>query len=217
MERFPLSGRARLKFWSRVQFSRDGCWKYMNKEKTASRPYAMAICGGIRSNAPRIAWMIANGTAVPAEMYVLHSCDNPSCVRPAHLHLGTQSDNMREMVERGRASTRKVTGLRGEKNPKSRISDNEQAELEKLYAAGWSTDHLSKKFGISKNAINNRIRRRGLTDKTRRRGKRTRPLTMRCLNGHEYTNENIRYERYRNSRICQICYRQKIQRRRAKQ
>ena len=53
----------------------------------------------------RLAWVLANECAIPDGLYVLHSCDNKICCEPAHLHLGTQLDNMREMRERGRSRT----------------------------------------------------------------------------------------------------------------
>lgn len=52
--------------------------------------------------AHRVMWEIANAREVPPGLFVLHSCDNPGCVNPAHLRVGTPADNVQDMVDRGR-------------------------------------------------------------------------------------------------------------------
>lgn len=59
--------------------------------------------------AHRAAWEMAHGEPPPGDMYVLHKCDQPCCVNPSHLYLGTQLDNMRDSVRRGRAANTKKT------------------------------------------------------------------------------------------------------------
>lgn len=89
------------RFWSKVRKS-DGCWEW-----TAARrgPGYGVIGRGGRADgvAPAhvVSWEIHFG-AVPIGLFVLHHCDNPPCVRPDHLHLGTKGDNTREMIERDR-------------------------------------------------------------------------------------------------------------------
>lgn len=60
--------------------------------------------------AHRVAWEMENGP-IPGGMYVCHRCDNPACIRPEHLFLGTQLDNIRDMVAKGRTGTTKLTDL----------------------------------------------------------------------------------------------------------
>ena len=63
--------------------------------------------GSRRLTAPRVAWEIANGP-VPAGMVVRHTCDNPSCVRPSHLEIGTHADNNHDMAARRRGRRSRI-------------------------------------------------------------------------------------------------------------
>ena len=66
------------------------------------RGYGTIWLDGIHEATHRLAWVLANGRPIPEGTYVLHSCDNKVCCNPAHLHIGTHSDNMQEMQDRGR-------------------------------------------------------------------------------------------------------------------
>lgn len=101
------------RFWSKVDRSGDGCWLW-----TAGRykhGYGMFHAGRFRDgrqdvrHAHRLAYELTHGD-VPDGLVVKHACDNPPCCNPAHLSVGTQADNLREMRERGR--DRKAIGPR---------------------------------------------------------------------------------------------------------
>lgn len=84
-------------FWLRVEKS-DGCWNWTGK---LVKGYGSFRLKGVSGRANRVSWFLAHGN-LPKELHVLHKCDNPKCVRPDHLFLGTHLDNMRDMVEKNR-------------------------------------------------------------------------------------------------------------------
>lgn len=89
------------RFWPNVDVS-DGCWNWTGT-KMGNGYGAIPKCkGGRVTGAHRFSWYIHNGEWPPKGMVVMHSCDNPSCVRPDHLSIGTQSENIKQCVDRGR-------------------------------------------------------------------------------------------------------------------
>lgn len=94
---------AKVPLWQRV-FGRtvvdaNGCWVHTN-ERT-SKGYARLDIDGKHHRAHRVAWQLVNGP-IPEGMVVCHACDNPPCVRPDHLWLGTVQDNNADMAAKGR-------------------------------------------------------------------------------------------------------------------
>lgn len=89
------------RFWAKVEKS-DGCWLWLASK--FQHGYGSAtVDGGRRENAHRVAWRLIRGS-IPKGMFVLHRCDNPACVNPDHLWLGTQTDNMRDCAAKGRTA-----------------------------------------------------------------------------------------------------------------
>lgn len=104
--RVPIEQR----FWAKVDKGEpDECWEWTGAK---SRGYGTitrdAADGGTTALAHRVSWEIHNGP-IPKNMsyhgmVVAHSCDNPACVNPNHLWLGTQGQNLKDMIEKGRGS-----------------------------------------------------------------------------------------------------------------
>jgi hypothetical protein len=89
-------------FWHYVDCREgdDACWMWMLGKST--RGYGMWRNGRKREYTHRVAWKKSHGK-IPRGKHVLHTCDNPSCVRPSHLFLGNHKDNMYDAFRKGRA------------------------------------------------------------------------------------------------------------------
>lgn len=85
-------------FWSRVEKS-DGCWTYAADPR--QRYPRVHITHTTTVKASRFSYELAFG-AIPGGLLVCHKCDTPRCVNPAHLFLGTASDNMQDKIKKGR-------------------------------------------------------------------------------------------------------------------
>lgn len=88
------------RFWSKVRKT-EGCWEWTSTKWWFG--HGRFKLGKRDLRAHRVAWQIYKVTPPPSNLHVLHTCDNPSCVREEHLYLGTQADNMRDRSARWRS------------------------------------------------------------------------------------------------------------------
>ena len=95
------------RFWSKVDTKGSNeCWEWQAAKHRQG--YGIFKFDNKIQLAHRISWLLAN-TEIPQGMVVMHKCDNPSCVNPDHLCLGTQKDNIRDMRTKGRGNNQKKT------------------------------------------------------------------------------------------------------------
>lgn len=119
------------RFWPKVARG-DGCWLW-DGPMHGKTGYGQFNCDGSRCFAHRAAWILTHGP-IPPGMFICHRCDTPRCVRPDHLFLGTQSDNMRDMHSKGRSVF--------QKHPeKLRRGDNHPARIDSSYLPRGDRHH----------------------------------------------------------------------------
>jgi hypothetical protein len=94
-------------FWSKTENQPSGCIVWTRSKNPDG--YGNLSWNGRNTRAHRVAYALAHGE-IPQGMSVLHRCDNPPCCNPAHLFLGTQQDNIRDCVEKGRHWWRSANG-----------------------------------------------------------------------------------------------------------
>jgi HNH endonuclease len=94
-------------------------------------------------------WEQVNGP-IPEGMVVMHLCDNPPCYRYDHLRLGTNADNMADMVAKGRAHH---DGRCGEVNGSAKLTAAEVVEIRAAIAAGEPQKDLAERYSVSKATI----------------------------------------------------------------
>lgn len=125
----------------------DACWEWMGGK--TSDGYGMISIDGINQGAHRIAYQLYIGE-IPYRFCVCHRCDNPSCVRPDHLFLGTNTDNMHDCVIKGRHSDQS-----GENNGYSILIDEDVRIILAMHANGARNVDLAKQFGVAPSTISN--------------------------------------------------------------
>lgn len=85
------------------------------------------------------------------DLCVLHHCDNPVCVNPEHLFLGTRTDNMIDKVRKNRQSF--TPGKKGEQSPNTHLTDDDVVQIRNKHINGVSFRSLAIEFGISKRSV----------------------------------------------------------------
>jgi hypothetical protein len=129
----------------------DDCWPWKGYKNTYG--YGQFFHGGRYRPAHRAMFEFKNGP-IPQGLFVLHRCDNPICVNPAHLFLGTQLDNMTDCIAKDRNN-------RGERNGQHKLTEEMVLEIRRLYDLGQEGYmKLGQRLGIPSSTIRNVIKRK---------------------------------------------------------
>lgn len=144
------------RFWKFVDKRPDGCWFWTgaHNEFGYGRVHVRRV--GYPQKAHRVSWELAHGS-IHDGINVLHRCDNPPCVNPEHLYLGTLTDNSRDSWERTRTQRghreQQAARLRGERAPWHKLNEEQVRELRRLAASGESAPALGRRFGLSRTYV----------------------------------------------------------------
>ena len=143
----PLSPKlfCKAEFYSRTRVVGD-CLEWTGaKEKDG---YGTLRVNLTRYRAHRVSWAMRNGRD-PGDMFVCHSCDNPACVKPDHLWLGTPAENVADMVQKGRTYRHDYAG---EKHPAARLTED---DVRRIRTRPKKQRELAEEYGVALSTIAN--------------------------------------------------------------
>lgn len=116
------------------------CWLWTGT--FSAKGYGVLTFNYKQFRAHRVSWELANGRPVPEGMFVCHRCDTPACVRPEHLFIGTNDDNVQDCVRKGR-------------RPRKLTREHVKAIRSLLRAGVSSIRALGRQYGVDESAIRN--------------------------------------------------------------
>lgn len=142
------------RFWRYVAVGDpDECWLWTGTSYLNG--YGQLSLKGRHVYAHRLSWEIHFGPIPPHDSYhgtcVLHHCDNPACVNPEHLFLGTNAENIDDMIQKGRYNRHKRT---------NKLSESDVLKIREMAAQGMIQSHIAKAFGVGNVTISNVVLRK---------------------------------------------------------
>lgn len=115
------------------------------------RGYGKMRVGNKLVGTHRVAWELEHGP-IPEGMVIMHTCDNPRCIRVSHLKLGTQADNMRDKRDKGRSTI-------GERNSHAKLTRDDVIAIRAAHSGGESQLSIALRYGIDRNHVSNIVLR----------------------------------------------------------
>lgn len=152
------------RFWDKVSIGAE-CWT--RDGGTNDRGYGVFyLAGGRRMFAHRASYVLTHGP-IPDESVVRHRCDNPPCVNPSHLLIGTQGDNVQDAVDRGRfpsddahpTRTRPELVTQGEARSWSKLTEADVRDIRAQAAVGTAKRALARQFGVNEAVVRRIVKR----------------------------------------------------------
>lgn len=144
------------RFQEKVQLPEgEGCWLWIGARDAKGYGMIGSGHGGPNLRAHRASWELHYGS-IPPELQVCHHCDNPSCVRPDHLFLGTRSDNLQDASRKGRLNFQKdpTKRPRGSRHGAAKLNESQVVTIRARYAAGGILQReLADEYGVTNKDI----------------------------------------------------------------
>lgn len=136
----------------------DECWEWQGTRRRDG--YGVVYVDGRQRRAHRVAYEQAYGP-IPAGRSVCHRCDNPPCVRPSHLFVATQADNLADMRGKGRHfSPFRGQVQRGATNRNAKLTEEAVLTIRRLAEEGMLQRDIAARFGIDRANVSHIVRRK---------------------------------------------------------
>lgn len=133
------------RFWPKAQRGgAEECWPWMSvRNNNGYGTFSMACPDGKRRMrlAHRMAWEITHAITLRRGECVLHRCDNPRCVNPNHLFIGTQGDNVRDAIVKGRMPV-------GEQSGQAKLTAQNVRDIREQHRTGLTRSDIARRFGV---------------------------------------------------------------------
>jgi hypothetical protein len=136
----------------------DACWEwqgYRTKRRGGALSYGLFAIKKRSFLAHRMSWLLARGDIPPGQV-IRHRCDNVACVRPDHLELGTQADNLSDMRMRGRAHFNRFKT--GSEHPNAKIDPEKVKLIRRLRADGLSLAKIGAQVDLNASSVHDIVR-----------------------------------------------------------
>jgi len=131
------------RFWKNVSItsknSNKGCWEWVGRK--SYKGYGIMKIKSKSVQAHRFSYELSNQSKIPEGLLVCHHCDNPTCVNPHHLFLGTIPENNLDRDRKGRKAL-------GERNGKSKLTEDDVKKIKNLIKLGISDSEVARRFNL---------------------------------------------------------------------
>lgn len=146
--------------WSKIEV-RDSnvCWEWRGARN--KHGYGITTIRNKQHLSHRIVWLHQHGV-MNLSMKVLHRCDNPPCCNPSHLFLGTQSDNVYDMIAKGRRRNgiSRTSAKKGEENYRAKVKNSDVEKIRELRKMETPLKEIARQFGIHVATVSDIVSRR---------------------------------------------------------
>ena len=135
-----------IRFNRQYEVDDSGCWVWSGSKDDDGYGHFKGMLHGVKHRrAHRFSWSFHNKKPIPAGMSVLHSCDNPACVNPSHLWIGTQAENCADRASKGRNAMQ-----HGALSHRAKLTED---QVRKILAESGSDEVIASKYGVARTTI----------------------------------------------------------------